>query len=127
MRAPAVSMEESAIREQCKLLRLPTIGAQFNGLAEEAVKQKQTHVRYLEALLAAELDEREQRAVQRRLWDARLPRVKTLEDFDFAQAPQISANEIRELAEGGYIDRAEPILFIGEADPETFCTSSLRH
>jgi DNA replication protein DnaC len=108
-------MEDSAIREQCKLLRLPTIGAQFNRLAEEAVKQKQTHVSYLEALLGAELDEREQRAIQRRLWEARLPRVKTLEEFDFAQAPQISVNEIRELAEGGYIERAEPILFIGEA------------
>jgi DNA replication protein DnaC len=40
--------------------------------------------------------------------------MKTLEEFDFAQAPQIPAAKIRELAEGGYIERNEPIVLIGE-------------
>ena len=111
----AAGIEETAIRQQCRLLRLPTIGAQFRRLADEALQQKQTQVRYLEALLAAELEDREQRVIQRRLWDARLPRVKTLEEFDFAQAPQISANQVRELAEGGYLERAEPVILLGEA------------
>jgi DNA replication protein DnaC len=108
-------MEDEAIREQCRPLRLPTIAAQFRRLAEEAVQQKQTHVRYLDALLSAELEDREQRAVARRMWEARLPRVKTLEEFDFGQAPKISANQVRELAEGGYIGRAEPVILLGEA------------
>ncbi len=46
--------------------------------------------------------------------DARLPRMKTLEEFDFSESPKISAAEIRELAEGGYVERAEPVLFVGE-------------
>ena len=46
--------------------------------------------------------------------DAKLPRVKTLEEFDFSQASQIPATKIRELAEGGYIERAEPVVFLGE-------------
>lgn len=115
MKVSRAGMEDEAIREQCRLLRLPSIGAQFRRLAEEAMQQQQTQVRYLEALLKAELEDREQRAVQRRIWEARLPRVKTLEEFDFAQTPKISANQIRELAEGGYIERAEPLIFIGEA------------
>jgi DNA replication protein DnaC len=96
-------------------LRLPTIAVQCRRLADEAVQQKQTHVRYLEALLGAELEDREQRAVARRMWEARLPRVKTLEEFDFGQAPKISANQVRELAQGGYIGRAEPVILVGEA------------
>ena len=40
--------------------------------------------------------------------------MKTLEEFDFAQAPQIPAAKIRELAEGGYIERNEPVVLIGE-------------
>ena len=40
--------------------------------------------------------------------------MKTLEEFDFAQAPQIPAAKIRELAEGGYIERSEPVVLIGE-------------
>jgi DNA replication protein DnaC len=46
--------------------------------------------------------------------DAQLLRIKTLEEFDFGQAPQIPAAKIRELAEGGYIDRSEPVVLIGE-------------
>lgn len=47
-------------------------------------------------------------------WDALLPRMKTLEEFDFAQAPHLPAAKIRDLAEGGYIERSEPVVFIGE-------------
>jgi transposase len=48
-----------------------------------------------------------------------------LEEFDFGQAPKIQAARVRELAEGGYIDRSEPVVLIGECDPATFCTSLL--
>jgi len=33
---------------------------------------------------------------------------------------------MHELAQGGYLDRAEPVIFIGDPDPATFCTSLLR-
>ena len=113
MREPSTGVEQATIRQHCKLLRLPTMGAQFAKLAEEALQQKQTPLRYLEALLGAEVEEREQRAIQRRLGEAHLPRVKTLEEFDFSQAPKVSAGQIRQLAEGDYIARAEPVLFLG--------------
>jgi DNA replication protein DnaC len=114
MSSPKAGLQATAIQQQCKLLRLPAVGSQCAGLAELAVKEKQSHLDYLEALLAAELEERERNTVARRLRDAHLPRVKTLEEFDFAQSPKISAAEIRQLAEGGYIERAEPVLLIGD-------------
>jgi len=40
--------------------------------------------------------------------------MKTLEEFDFSQAPKIPVRRVMELAEGGYITRAEPVIFIGE-------------
>jgi len=114
MSAQSAALVEAAIRQQCKALYLSTIGSQFLRLAGEAVQGKQSHTEYLEALLAAELEEREGRAIERRLREAHLPRMKTLEDFDFSQAPTISAAQIRELAEGGYIDRAEPVVLTGD-------------
>ncbi len=108
-------VEQAAVRQHCKALRLPTIGAQFITLAEEAVRDKHGPVRYLEALLAAEVEERERHTVARRLQEARLPRMKTLEEFDFNQAPQIPAARLRDLAEGGYIERTEPVVFLGES------------
>jgi DNA replication protein DnaC len=114
MSSPKAGLQAAAIQQQCKLLRLPAVGSQCKGLAEQAVREKQSHLDYLETLLAAEMEERERNTVQRRLRDAPLPRLKSLEEFDFSQSPKISATEIRQLAEGGYIERAEPILFIGD-------------
>src|SRR4051794_3037602 len=83
-------------------------------MAEQAVKENHTHIRYLEALLALECEERDRHAIANRIRDSQLPRMKTLEEFDFTQAPQLSAAKIRELAEGGYIERSEPVVLIGE-------------
>ncbi len=114
MSGATVQFEQSAIRQYAKQLRLPTLGSQFVKLAEEAVKQKQGHVTYLEALLSAEIEERERNAIARRIQEAHFPKVKTLEDFHFEEVPHIPAALIRNLAEGGYLRRSEPIIFLGE-------------
>ncbi|MBI2953050.1 MAG: ATP-binding protein [Chloroflexi bacterium] len=109
-----VSLQENAIKQHCKLLHLPTVGGGCARLAEQAEREHQGYLDYLDALLTAELDEREQKTIMRRIQEAHLPKIKTLEEFDFHQASVISATRIRELAEGGYIERAEPVVFIGE-------------
>ncbi|MBZ5672403.1 MAG: IS21-like element helper ATPase IstB [Acidobacteriia bacterium] len=114
MSEQSAAVVESIVRQHCKTLHLPTLGSQSVRLATEAIKGKQSHMEYLEALLAAEVEERERRTVERRIREAHLPKVKTLEDFDFSQAPTISAAQIRDLAEGGYIDRAEPVVLTGD-------------
>ena len=78
--------EQATIRQYCKALRTPTIGFQFQTLADQAIREKHTYTRYLEALLAMEVEERERHTVARRIQEARLPRVKTIEDFDFSQS-----------------------------------------
>jgi len=66
MSSHKAGLQATAIQQQCKLLRLPAVGSQCAGLAELAVKEKQSHLDYLEALLAAELEERERNTVARR-------------------------------------------------------------
>jgi DNA replication protein DnaC len=85
--AERTALEAATIRQQCKMLRLPSIAAQCTQLAEQAVRERRTHLGYLEALLQAELEDREQRLIERRIHEARLPRMKTLEEFDFAKCP----------------------------------------
>jgi DNA replication protein DnaC len=114
MKAVIENLEKAAVEQQCRVLRLPAVAEQCAALAEEAVKQRQTYLRYLEALLAVELEERERNTIARRIKDAHLPRTKTLDEFDFSKAPQIRATEISELAQGGYIERAEPVILIGD-------------
>src|ERR1700757_108167 len=114
MKTQTQALEQAIIKQYCKAVRVPVIASNFVTLAEQAVKENHSHVRYLEALLAMECEERDRHAIENRIRDAQLPRMKTLEEFDFAQSPQIPAARIRELAEGGDIERSEPIVLIGE-------------
>src|SRR3569623_599864 len=114
MRNQPQALEHASIKQYCKAVRVPVIAGNFVTLAEQAVKENHSHIRYLEALLAMECEERDRHAIQNRIREAQLPRMKTLEEFDFAQAPQIPAAKIRELADGGYIARSEPVVLIGE-------------
>jgi len=101
VKAAIENLEKAAVEQQCRVLRLPAVAEQCAPLAEEA-------------LLAVELEERERNTIARRIKDAHLPRTKTLDEFDFSKAPQIRATEIHELAQGGYIERAEPVILIGD-------------
>jgi DNA replication protein DnaC len=109
-----VQLQEANIKAHCKALRMPVMASQFGTLAEQAIREKQNHVGYLEALLTAEIEERERNTIERRIREAHLPRVKTLEEFNFTQSPNITAAKMRDLAEGGYIERAEPVVLIGD-------------
>jgi DNA replication protein DnaC len=103
-----------SVRQHCKQLRLPTVASLFEKLATQAKLQQHSYASYLGALLQSEIDEREQHVISRRLKEAHLPRMKTLEEFDFSKSAKVSPTQIRELAQGGYLERSEPVILIGE-------------
>jgi hypothetical protein len=70
MSAATVPVQQATIRQYAKQLQLTTIGGQFVQLAEQAVKEKQGHLSYLEARLGAEVEDRYRNAVARRIKDA---------------------------------------------------------
>src|SRR3989304_10590110 len=106
--------EIAEIATLCKHLKLPTVGREPRRLPGGWRRQGITHLKFMAQLLMAELREREERRAARRIKEAGFPRIKTLEGFDFAKAPQLPEARIRELSTGTYIARAEPILFLGE-------------
>jgi DNA replication protein DnaC len=92
-----------------------TVKRRFRALADEAVREQQTPVAYLAALLEAEHQERAERREKRRLIDARFPLIKRLEDFRFADNPNIPQATIAALAEGSWIDDRESVILLGES------------
>jgi DNA replication protein DnaC len=96
-------------------LKLPTVRRRFRALAEEAVREQQTPVAYLAALLEAEHQERAERRERRRLIDARFPQLKRLEDFRFSDNPKIPQATIATLAEGSWIDDRDSVILIGDS------------
>ncbi len=53
MSNPMAQLQEATVKAQCKQLRKPVNAAQIRSLAEQAVREKKSHIGYLEALLAA--------------------------------------------------------------------------
>ena len=108
------TIEESIVRIYCKALRIPSVAMNYQPWALQAIKEGHSHEQYLEALLSHEVSEQEKHTVQRRLREAKLPRIKTLDEFEFVKNPKVSPMLMRKLAEGEYIKNAEPVLFIGD-------------
>ena len=116
MSAPAKPQAlETLVQAHARELHLPAIRTRFRGLAAEAVREQQTPLAYLAALLEAEVTERAERREKRRLLDARFPIIKRLEDFRFADNPKVPQATIAALAEGSWIDDRESVILIGES------------
>jgi DNA replication protein DnaC len=114
--APAKTQAMEALIEAHAIeLKLPTVRRRFKALAEEALREQQTPVAYLAALLEAEMAERSERRERRRLLEARFPVMKRLEDFRFADNPKVSQAAIAALAECSWIDDRESVILIGES------------
>lgn len=109
-------LQEVSIHAHRKTLCIPTIAAQYSRIADQATRQGHSHVRYLGARLAPEVDERQQRRIARRLSEAKLLKVQTLEDYDF-NVSSVSTTQMRSLADCSCLDRAEPVIFLGAPAP----------
>jgi DNA replication protein DnaC len=106
---------EALVEAHARELHLPAIRARFRALAAEAMREQQTPLAYLAALLEAEVQERAERRERRRLLDARFPIIKQLQDFRFADNPKVPQATIAALAEGSWIDDRESVILIGES------------
>jgi len=68
-------------------LKLPEIARSYREVLDEAARKGSSMLEVLATLLGLEQAARQQRALQRRLHEARLPKPKTVTEYDF-QLPQ---------------------------------------
>jgi DNA replication protein DnaC len=98
-----------------KQLRLPTVLREYASLAVVCREDRSDFPTYLLRLTERELLDREKRAAERRVKEARFPVVKTIDTFDFKAQPSINEPLIRELMRGEYIGQRENVLLIGNS------------
>lgn len=96
-----------------KTLRLPTFLKHYRQVAEDAAHANLGYDRFLLALAEQEVAQREQNRQVRRIKAARFPTLKELADFDFSCVASLNKQKVLELAQGGYLAHAEPILMVG--------------
>ena len=106
---------EILLAHHLKALRLPTCLREYEKLARQCAHEGVDHVRFLLRLVEMELIDRERRLVERRIKAARFPVIKSLDSFDFLAIPSINKPLVVDLARGGFIDRHENIVVVGNS------------
>lgn len=106
-------VDKVVLESYLKKLYLSSFIRNHESFADEAAQNNESYTRYLLALAEQEVQEREVRRRQRRLKEAKIPVHKELSDFDFDALSQLNPQKIRRLAQGEYIDKAEPVILVG--------------
>ena len=81
-----------------KELRLPTILREYDKVARQCAVEQLDYQRYLLRMTELELLDRERRATERRIRQARFPVIKTMDSFDFLAIPTLNKTLVLELA-----------------------------
>jgi len=106
---------ELLLKHYLKKLKLPTILREYKSIADHCAKDNIGYSEFLLRLFERESLDREKRAAERRIKNAKFPVIKTLDTFDFSLQPSVNQKLIRELMTGEYIDKKENILFAGSS------------
>lgn len=96
-----------------KELRLSTFLQNYRKFAEDAAQANHSYDHFLLALAEQEVAQRERNRIARRIKGARFPVLKELADFDFSCISSPNKQRVLKLAQGSYIQKAEPILLVG--------------
>ena len=98
-----------------KRLRLPAIGRHYQELARQAAQGNLPYEAFLLALVEIEAQQREENAHQKRLRMARVPVLKSLDQFDFTCVPSLNKARVLDLAQGSYLDKQENLILMGNS------------
>ena len=94
-------------------LKLPEIARAYREVLDEAARNGSSMLEVLATLFGLEQAAREQRALQRRLREARLPKPKTLAEYDFSFPKRIPKAAIARLFDCDFIGRHGCAVLIG--------------
>ena len=94
-------------------LKLPEIARNYREVLDEAARKGSSMLEVLGVLIGLEAASRQQRALQRRLAAARLPKRKTLEEYDFTFPKRVPKAAILRLFDCDFIDRHGCAVLIG--------------
>jgi len=106
-------VEPPHLLRDLKELRLPSIAAQWERLADQARRKRQPHASYLAELVRQEVVDREERRIKRRVAEARLPVLKTLDAFDFDAGHGLDRDDVLELFDCEFVTARSNVVLMG--------------
>jgi DNA replication protein DnaC len=94
-------------------LKLHRIAELYQEVLDEAARKQSSMLDVLAALIGEEVAVRRQRAIERRIQRARLPRRKILQDYDFTFPKRIPKQAVLRLFDCDFVARHGCAVFIG--------------
>jgi len=107
------SEERDRLLQHLKRLGLPHAANNIDEHLKQAGSLKLGHLAFLARVMEAEVLARQQTRADRLMRYAEFPEVCRIEDYDFRQQPSLDRKVVLDLAELGFVDRCEPVLWIG--------------
>ena len=105
-------------------LKLPEIAKSYREVLDEAARKGSSFLEVLAILIGLERAAREQRALERRLRKARLPKQKSLAEYDFKFPKRVPKAAIVRLFDCDFIEQHGCAVLIGPTGPVTCCYTS---
>jgi DNA replication protein DnaC len=99
--------------QELEYLALPFIKAQYAQVAAEAARLEWDHQGYLRRLIEGEYLQRRQKCIERRLKAARLPVVKTLDQFLWDWPKKINRLQVQNLFRLEFVAQKTNVIFLG--------------
>jgi len=110
-------MNEASVYQQLRshlaYLRLQAAAEQLAPALEQAEREKPSYTRFLERLLATEVDATERRRLESRIRFANFPSQKTLAEIDYDAQPGLDRQMVEELATLRFVEEQGNVLLIG--------------
>jgi len=124
----ASSPETSHLREQLSSLYLSYVAQHFEAMGQQAALAQSGHVDYLAQLINGEVQCRLERSLLRRVQAARLPVIKTLEQFNWSWPKKINQMQIKHLFRLDFLQNKGNVIFIGTVGiGKTHLATALAH
>ncbi len=106
-------MSYTELEQQLADLHLAALRQQYVVTAQKAAQSNWSYETYLAYLIDQEFERRTRNRRIRRIKEAKFPLIKELADFDYTAIPQLNKQRVLALAEGIYLEQAEPVILIG--------------
>jgi DNA replication protein DnaC len=102
--------------EHFQTLRIPVSSDELDAALAQAEKQRWSALELLARLIGPQADQRRERAIERRIREARFHEPKALEGFDWLfNARAIDRTRIESLAAGEFVRRGDNLVIAGQS------------
>jgi DNA replication protein DnaC len=104
------------VLDDAKTLKLPLSAEMLDAALSRAEQEGISHLAFLEQILGEPAARARQRAIERRIRDAKFHEDKNLADFDWQfNASAIDRVQIEQLATGQFVRRSENLVMVGQS------------